>query len=136
AFTSLLNGGYRVAPRFIAAITTHKDGRVEEIPVRRNRVFNAAACELVLEGMRACLTRGTGMRAAADLSNVARAKTGSSQDSLAVLMTRELTMLLWVGRRNSNRDLRIIGGEMALPLLAELLRDMRRERPNLTPFWN
>lgn len=136
AFTSLPNGGYRVAPRFITTITTHKDGHVTEIPVRRNRVFNAAACELVLEGMRACLTRGTGMRAAADLSNVARAKTGSSQDSLAALMTRELTMLLWIGRRNSNRDLRITGGALALPLLGTLLRNLIRERPELAPTWN
>lgn len=136
AFTALPNGGSRVAPRFIATITTHKDRNVTEIPVRRNRVFNAAACELVLEGMRSCLTRGTGRRAASDLSNVARAKTGSSQDSLAALMTRELTMLLWVGRRNSNRDLRITGGALALPLLGTLLRNLMRERPELAPAWN
>lgn len=136
AFTALPNGGEQAAPRFIASTTAQRDGVTVQTPVRRRRVFGASACETVLEGMRACLTRGTGARAAADLSDVARAKTGSSQDSLAVLQTRELTMLLWIGRRDSNRDLRMSGGSLALPLLAELLRNIRRVRPELAPVWN
>lgn len=123
AFTTLAGDGWRTSPRFVA-----------EQPVKRTPVFSPETCRLVLRGMQRSLTDGTGV-AAKDLSNVARAKTGSSYDSIAVLQTRKVTLVLRVGNRDSNKDIKKTGGKLALPLLAEYLREIIRARPELAPVW-
>lgn len=130
AYTALPNGGEMALPSYIAA-ATGEDG-VFEAPVIRRKVFDSAACQVVLEGMEACLTRGSG-KAAASEATVARGKTGTTQDSLAILQTRKLTLAVWIGDRESNRDLRQTGGALAMRLLVEFLREVRRTRPELAP---
>lgn len=130
AYTALPNGGEMVMPSYVVAATV--ENAVVEVPVMRRRVFDADACRVVLDGMQACLTRGTGT-AAASLSSVARGKTGTTQDSLAVLQTRKITMAVWVGDRTSNRDLKKTGGALAMRLLVEFLREVRKTRPELAP---
>ena len=131
AYTALPNGGEMVMPSYIASATAEEG--VVEAPVMRRKVFEADACKVVLEGMEACLTRGTGRAAASSQSSVARGKTGTTQDSLAVLQTRKITMAVWVGDRKTNRDLKQTGGALAMRLLVEFLREVRKTRPELAP---
>jgi penicillin-binding protein 1C len=124
AYTTLANGGSRSSPRLIV-----------NDPIRKTQVFSGESCNVVLRGMQKVLTDGTGKNAASDLAKVARAKTGSSYDSLAILQTREITMVIRVGNRSSVTDLRKAGGSLALPLLADYLRELRRSRAELVPDW-
>lgn len=130
AYTSLANGGEMVMPSYIAAAMA--EGNVFEAPIIRRKVFDAYACRVALDGMEACLTRGSG-KAAASESAVARGKTGTTQDSLAVLQTRKISLAVWIGDRQSNRDLKQTGGALAMRLLADFLREVRRTRPELAP---
>lgn len=124
AYTTLANGGFRSSPRLTV-----------DQPLRHTQVFSAESCNVVLRGMQKVLTDGTGKKAAKDLANVARAKTGSSYDSLAVLQTRKLTMVIRIGNRSSVKDLKRTGGSLALPILAKYTRELRRSRPELVPDW-
>jgi membrane carboxypeptidase/penicillin-binding protein PbpC len=124
AYTTLANGGVRSSPRLTI-----------DQPLRKTQVFSAESCSVALRGMRQVLTAGTGAKAAKDLASVARAKTGSSYDSLALLQTRKITMVIRVGTRNSVKDLKKTGGALALPLLADYTRELRRVRAELVPVW-
>ncbi len=135
AFTAFPNGGYAAQPRFISA-KVYPDGHREDIPVRKtSKLFREDVCALVSEGMKMCLTNGTGAFAASDLSDRARGKTGSSQDALSVLQSREITAVIWIGNQKSNEDLKMTGGRIAMPYLARFFRALKRERPELVPPW-
>lgn len=123
AYSTLANDGVRRSPRL-----TVSD------PVRTTPVFSPQTSQVVLEGMRRVLTDGTGTKAK-DLARVARAKTGSSYDSLAVLMTRRITVVIRIGSRDSNKDLRKSGGGLALPLAADFIRAARRIDSAYAPDW-
>lgn len=124
AYTALANGGFRSSPRLTL-----------DQPMRKTQAFSAESCNVALRGMQKVLTDGTGKNAAKDLANVARAKTGSSYDSLAVLQTRKITMVIRVGSRASVKDLKKAGGSLALPLLAGYIREIQRVRPEMAPVW-
>jgi membrane peptidoglycan carboxypeptidase len=134
AFTIFPNAGHAATPRLVTAMTGI-DGRRSDEPVRTTpQIFAESVCSIISQAMRSCLTHGTGT-AASDLANVARGKTGSSQDALSVLQSREMTTVLWIGRRDTAQDLKITGGHVAMPLLARFFREIRKVRPSLVPVW-
>jgi membrane peptidoglycan carboxypeptidase len=135
AFTVFPNGGYAIRPRFVTA-KVYADGRRDDEPVVKTaKLFGEDVCAVVSEGMKECLTRGTGAGSAADLGGWARGKTGSSRDALSVLQSKRVTAVLWVGNQRSNKDLKMTGGHIAMPYLARFFRALRRERPDLVPPW-
>jgi membrane peptidoglycan carboxypeptidase len=131
AYTALQNGGEMAMPSYVASVSL-ADGSSLQAPTVRRRVFDPAACQVVLAGMKACITRGTGT-AAKGLRDAAWGKTGTTQDSMAVLQTRRLTMVLWIGNRDSNKDLKKTGGALAMKLLAAFLSEVRKTQPQLAP---
>lgn len=131
AYTALPNGGEMALPRYVSAFEGPGGVRAEALAERR-RVFDPAACRVVIEGMRACLRSGTG-RAAASESDVAWGKTGTTSDSMAVIQTRGVTAVVWVGARATNEDLKTTGGALAMRLLAGFVRGLKRARPELAP---
>jgi membrane peptidoglycan carboxypeptidase len=133
AMTALPNGGAAVRPRYVVRRVT--GGRTEEVPpVRTRQMLDLSVCNFVIEAMRACLTRGTG-RVASDLSSYMAGKTGSSDSAWAVLCGPRLTAALWIGRRDTNHDIGYTGGALAMPLLADAMRRLRRSRTDLFPAW-
>jgi membrane peptidoglycan carboxypeptidase len=131
AYTALQNDGEMAMPNYLSMVVM-PDGRRVEAPVARKHVFDSAACKVVLAGMKECITNGTGV-AAKNLKDVAWGKTGTTQDSMAVLQTRKLTMVLWVGNRDSNEDLKKTGGALAMKLLAAFLSEVRKTYPQFAP---
>jgi membrane peptidoglycan carboxypeptidase len=124
AYTAIASGGEMAMPRYIDAVVGEDGVRMTQAPDRR-RVFDADACRVVLEGMRECLRNGTG-RAAADVADVAWGKTGTTSDALSVIQTSDLTAVLWLGARDTNRDMKITGGALAMKLLADFIKEGRR----------
>lgn len=128
------NNGAFVAPRFLKTVSSEGGVRTE-LPIKRSaQIFHSDVCAIVSRAMRACVERGTG-NVAADLAEVARGKTGTSQDLLSVLQSKEITTVLWLGRRNSNQDLKMVAGRTAMPALARYFRSLRKVRPEFFPLW-
>lgn len=139
AMTVIPNGGYAVSPRFVSEQVLNGEEKIQ-IPVEKTSpLFKKKYCEIVSEGMKKCLTEGTGKGAmviSRDLPSFARGKTGTSQDSLSVLQSKEITTVLWIGRRNTNKDLKLTGGKTALPLLASFFVKLQKSNPELMPKWD
>jgi membrane peptidoglycan carboxypeptidase len=138
AYAAIANGGIQNEPRFLLETKVRGQDSTESsevIPGKSASVFDPAACAVVLSGMEGCLQFGTG-KGAADLLPFARAKTGSTQDALAAIVTKSLSAVLWIGRRESNTNMNMTGGSVALPLLANFFRQLNRRRPNLFPRWD
>jgi len=133
--TLFARGGSYVLPRFINETRTTDNQKTQE-PVRASQqIFRPDVCEVVSRAMQRCVASGTGA-AAADLALRVRAKTGSSSDALCVMESRATTCALWIGDRSSNTDLRMSGGRLAAPLLADFYRELLKERAELIPIWN
>jgi len=98
------------------------------------RIFSSETCSAILGGMRYCVTTGTGA-VAADLAGSCVGKTGSSTDVWSVLQSRVITGLLWIGHRETNRNLAATGGSLSMPLLAACFRELRKMRPHVFPVW-
>lgn len=134
AYSAFSTHGAAVEPRFIS----HRviNGQRQETPVvKREQVFRDDVCRWIIAAGRQCLQKGTG-RAAADLSDVLAAKTGSSDSALVVMFGPRVCAVLWVGNRRTNEDLGSTGGRLALPHLANFFRELRRVRADLLPPWN
>ncbi len=133
AMTALPNKGIAVRPRFIQQQRTNE--KLEAVTPIRSSIFDSSVSRFIIEAMRACLTRGTG-RAAADLATYMAGKTGSSDSAWAILCGRKVTAALWIGRRDTNFDIGYTGGTLAMPLLAEAIRTLKKSRPQLFPAWD
>jgi membrane peptidoglycan carboxypeptidase len=125
AYTGLRNGGNMAMPTYVSSAVNSDGSRIDNTVTRR-QVFTPDACRIVSDGMKRCLTSGTGRGAAGDIADIAWGKTGTTQDSIAVLQTTTLTTVLWIGNRNSNRDLHTTGGALAMKLLSGFLRDAQK----------
>lgn len=99
------------------------------------RVFSPATISVLADGMKACLQIGTG-QCAADLVDVARGKTGSSDSAMAILQTRAITALCWIGYVDRRQDIGFTGGSVAMPLLARIFRKLRSTRPAWFSLWS
>lgn len=134
AIAALPNKGVAIRPRFIRRQTVN--GKPEDVTTTSQRtIFSPRVSEYVIAAMRACLSRGTGS-AAADLSSCMAGKTGSSDSAWAVLCGPKLTAALWIGRRDTNLDIGHTGGTLAMPLLADVMRNLKRSRADLFPAWD
>jgi membrane peptidoglycan carboxypeptidase len=128
-------GGSFVFPRFISEIRVSDDQQKQEPVKVSQQIFSADVCRTISLAMQRCLSNGTGARAA-DLAGRVRGKTGSSTDALAIMQSLETTCVLWIGRRNSNVDLKMSGGRIAIPRLAEFYRSLLKEKEELMSVWN
>lgn len=132
--TLFARGGSYVLPRFINDISAGSQ-RSEARVMASEQIFRADVCELVSRAMQRCVAGGTAS-VAADLAKHVRAKTGSSSDAWCVMGSKETTCALWIGDRNANTNLKMTGGRLAAPLLADFYRALRSERPELMPVWD
>jgi penicillin-binding protein 1A len=133
--TLFARGGSFVYPRLIREIRASDGVPVQEMVKTSGQIFSTAVCQTISSAMQRCLSTGTGARAS-DLSSRVRGKTGSSSDALAIMQSLGTTCVLWIGRRNSNRDLQMSGGRLAVPLLAEFYRALLKEKRELMPVWS
>lgn len=132
--TLFARGGSYVLPRFIDEV--RGDGQQSVVQVKASQqVFRADVCDVVSRAMRRCVAQGTAS-VASDLAARVRAKTGSSSDAWCVMESKGTTCALWVGDRNTNTDLKVTGGHLAAPLLADFYRALLSERPQLMPVWD
>jgi membrane peptidoglycan carboxypeptidase len=133
AYTVFGNGGHAVAPRFVTH--TIVNGKKEERQImRRPGVFGQPVCNWAIGAMRLCLTHGTG-RAASATSGFLAGKTGSSDSAWSVLFGQSVSSVCWIGRRQTNIDMKQTGGKLSMPLLAGFFSKLRRIRPDLTQNW-
>lgn len=134
--TSFARGGSFVMPRLVSEINSSdkSKNKIEQIAVSE-QVFSSPVCQLISSAMRRCAMSGTGI-VARDISNRVRVKTGSSSDSLCLYQSKATTSFLWIGQSSTNTDLRMTGGKLAAPRLADFYRALSNVRSDLVPFWD
>jgi penicillin-binding protein 1B len=136
AYTAFANLGDRVLPMPITQLTAG-DGSTRLAPVPdRKAVLRSDVAYIMNDIMKDVINRGTAAQAQswgfknAD-GRAFAGKTGTSRDGWFVGYTPELVCVVYVGFDN-NDDLRMTGGESAMPIWA----DFMREALNLHPEWN
>lgn len=134
--TSFARGGSFVMPRFVNEISSSdkSKNKTEQI-IASEQIFSPPVCQLISRAMRRCATSGTGATAR-DISNRVRVKTGSSSDSLCLYQSKATTSFLWIGQSSTNTDLRMSGGRLAAPRLADFYRVLLKIRADLVPLWD
>ncbi|HLM62283.1 MAG TPA: penicillin-binding transpeptidase domain-containing protein, partial [Pyrinomonadaceae bacterium] len=133
--TSFARNGSFVMPRFISEIISGNESKRKTEPINiSEQVFSPSVCQVISRAMQRCAASGTGA-AANDISNRVHVKTGSSSDSLSLYQSKATTAFLWVGQSSTNTDLKMSGGKLAAPRLADFYRALLKIRPDLTPIW-
>ncbi|MFN6964935.1 MAG: transglycosylase domain-containing protein [Pyrinomonadaceae bacterium] len=137
AYTTFANLGERVMPQPITQVTTG-DGRTVAAPAPdRKQVVRPEVAYIINDIMKDVINRGTAAGASAwGLRNVAgktafAGKTGTSRDGWFAGFTPELVCVVYVGFDNGD-DLGMKGGDSALPIWADFMREALR----LNPEWN
>lgn len=135
AYTIFGNGGVRAEPHLIQRIE-HGDGRVlwEWDETAGTRAIDAATAFVVLDAMRDVVDRGTGVSIRVHgYTGPAAGKTGTTddgRDAWFVGLTPEMTAGVWIG---FDRPHPIVeggsGGELAAPVWATWMRDVRAGAP-------
>jgi penicillin-binding protein 1B len=129
AYTIFANQGMRVEPTAIKAITTK--GTTNEISPVKSGVISAPLAYVVTDALKEVVERGTAAQIRrAGYKGAAAGKTGTSRDAWFVGYTPNLLVVVWVGF-DDNRDLRMTGGQVAVPLWTSFITRALALRPEL-----
>jgi penicillin-binding protein 1B len=129
AYASFANGGKRVTPTFIDKIVSGEENLIYLSAGDDKQVMKEQTAYMVTDALMDVVKRGTGAKAAGALGDVAFAgKTGTTKDGWFVGYTPNLVTVAWVGL-DDNEDLHATGGDIALPLWVNFMRDVVRLRP-------
>ncbi len=130
AYTTFANRGMHVAPTAIQRIRRQGTIETEVTPVKTG-ILSATSAYLVTDALSDVVQRGTGARVRQmGYRGVVAGKTGTSRDAWFVGYTPNLLVVVWVGNDN-NDDLRLTGGEAAVPIWTDYLKRVLQLRPDL-----
>lgn len=125
AFSVLANEGLRAVPLSIRKVLDRQGSPIERRPVEVEQVISPETAFLVTHLMEGVLDRGTARRARTmGFDRPAAGKTGTTddyRDAWFVGFTPDLLAVVWVGF-DHRTDLRLAGGEAALPLWVEFMK--------------
>jgi penicillin-binding protein 1B len=130
AYTAFANRGLHVAPNAIRSIQRH--GVTEAEPVSTpTRVMSGTVAYLVTDALVDVVNRGTASRVRKmGYRGIAAGKTGTSRDAWFVGYTPNLVVVVWVGH-DDYADLRLTGGEVAVPIWTDFMRRAAQLRPDV-----
>ncbi len=130
AYTTFANRGMHVEP--IAIRSIHRQGVVETDPTPvKTGVMSPTAAYLVTDALADVVNRGTATRVRRmGYRGAVAGKTGTSRDAWFVGYTPNLLVVVWVGNDN-NEDLRMTGGEAAVPIWTDFIKRILPLRPDL-----
>jgi penicillin-binding protein 1B len=130
AYSVFANRGKRVTPTSIKYIVSG-EGSVSYRPEPSGeQVISPETAFLITDMLRAVVTRGTAAKARNALGTGFAGKTGSSKDAWFVGYTPHLVTVARVGY-DENEDIGLTGGEAALPLWVDFMREALKLRPEL-----
>lgn len=139
SYATLVNGGKRVEPYYLRAITT-SDGEVLEVfeqPSVRETGLNEMNCRIILRMMETAVNEGTGtrIRTSYRIPGDFAGKTGTTQnhsDGWFVGLTPHLVTGCWVGSEDPGIHFRSItygqGAFMALPVVGGFFHRLYQDR--------
>ena len=129
AYTVFANQGMRVEPTAVKAITTN--GVTNEIAPVKSGVLSSPLAYVVTDALKEVVERGTATQIRrAGYKGPAAGKTGTSRDAWFVGYTPNLLVVVWVGF-DDNRDLRMTGGQAAVPIWTSFVTRALALRPEL-----
>lgn len=129
AYTTFANRGLHVAPYAIRSIRRQGYVEAEPVPVKAG-VLSPATAYLVTDALMDVVNRGTAARVRQmGYRGPVAGKTGTSRDAWFVGYTPNLLVVVWVGR-DDNEDLRMTGGEAAVPIWTDFIQRIAQLRPD------
>ncbi|HEX4950729.1 MAG TPA: PBP1A family penicillin-binding protein [Blastocatellia bacterium] len=130
AYTTFANRGLQVAPNPIRAI--RRQGQLESQPEPvRTGVLSSTVAYLVTDALADVVNRGTATRIRQmGYRGAVAGKTGTSRDAWFVGYTPQLVIVVWVGN-DDHEDLRLTGGEAAVPIWTDFIKRVAQLRPDL-----
>ena len=140
AYAAFLNGGYRVAPRFIDEVRDGSGNLLSRIEPVRERALSPGGAFVMSSLLGEVLDRGTGAPGRALLPEglPAAGKTGTTNDAQDLWFiggTPEVVAGVWLGFDQPRRVLQTAtGGRIAAPVWARILRGAAHGRPLPQPW--
>lgn len=131
AYAAFANGGKKVEPVFISRIVSGDGEILAEAGTDNQQVVSPQTAYMITDMLGAAVERGTA-RAAKDALGKNTAfvgKTGSSNDGWFVGYTPNLVCLVWVGFDEGDKDIGFTGGETALPIWVDFMKNATLSRP-------
>jgi penicillin-binding protein 1A len=139
AYSSFVNYGEMVKPRYLTRIETHEGKVLEEFSgeIKSQRSMSRRTAELMLQILRQVVDRGTAkrLRTTYNLPNDIAGKTGTTQshaDGWFIGLTPELVAGVWVGNDDPNLHFRTItygqGAAMALPVWGLYMQQVNQSK--------
>lgn len=122
AYSSFVNRGVRVAPRFVRYVRDNEGRTLYESEPQTREVMDARVAYIVTDMMRDVIRYGSGIRARVTygISNAA-GKTGTDDDGWFAGFTNNLICVVWVGF-DDNTNLGLEGAHSALPIWARFMK--------------
>jgi penicillin-binding protein 1B len=131
AYAVFVNGGRRVEPRVVTAISDAPGAHALDQNEASAQVIKPTTAYMITNTLAAVIDHGTGRAARGVVKGTAIAgKTGTSRDGWFVGYTPNLVCVVWVGF-DDNRQLGLTGAEAALPAWAEFMSRAVAMRPEL-----
>ncbi|MGI9054941.1 MAG: transglycosylase domain-containing protein, partial [Pyrinomonadaceae bacterium] len=132
AYAVFANGGRQVEPTFVSKIISGEDKIIYESTASEKQIVSPKTAYMITDMLEAVVTRGTARAAKNSLGKnvVFAGKTGSSKDGWFVGYTPNLVTVAWIGF-DETEDIGMTGGEAALPLWTEFMRQAVSVRPEL-----
>jgi len=130
AYTSFANDGIRVDPFAIRTIKANGKALVQGSASKAG-VLPASMAYMVTDTLADVVNRGTAARIRSlGYHGPAAGKTGTSRDAWFVGYTPSLLVVVWVGC-DDHSDLKLTGGEAAVPIWADFIKRALQLRPDL-----
>jgi penicillin-binding protein 1B len=131
AYTTFANDGMNVEPFGIDSISLGGD-RIAGGKSATSSVLAPSAAYVITDTLSEVVNRGTAARIRQlGYQGPAAGKTGTSRDAWFVGYTPNLLVVVWVGN-DGNRDLGLTGGEAAVPIWTEFVKQALALRPDLS----
>ena len=129
AYSVFANGGKRVEPTFVDTIVSGDERMLYMSVPKEKQVIKEHVAYMITDALMGVVKHGTAAKANGALGSVVFAgKTGTSKDGWFVGYTPNLVVVAWVGF-DDNEDLRATGGDIALPLWVDFMKDVIKLRP-------
>lgn len=130
AYSSFANAGKKITPTYIKYVQSSDGSLIYQTEISDQRVISEETAYMITDMLQAVVRRGTARQAKNVLGEdvVFAGKTGSSNDAWFVGYTPNLVTVAWVGFDN-NDDIGLTGGETALPLWIDFMKEVIAERP-------
>ena len=134
AYAVFPNGGYRVRPRSIIAVTDASGERVQQIHAEREQILSPEVAFQMVTMLRDVVDRGTGSRVRAlGVNGAIAGKTGTTseyRDGWFVGFSRAVVAGVWVGfdQPHTIRE-GASGARVAIPIWAEFMQRTARRLP-------